>query len=185
MAKRGRKPVKPATGYAFHFDPGKPLMIRNAKEADPHAIGNFLTQVAKENGGRLKAGDAVVAAERGGRERHVAGKHLTWDDSVAGHRWRETEMRELISIVRMTDVEEPEKLRPAFLSVADEAGRSYRTLSEVLNSSSLQMRVLECAERDLKAWEARYRSLGEICDVVAGARHRIAERRVALESRPQ
>jgi hypothetical protein len=54
---------------------------------------------------------------------------------------------------------------------------------DVQNSVTLRYAVLIQAEKDLDAWEKRYKELREICSVVAGARQMIKRKREG-ESRP-
>lgn len=73
----------------------------------------------------------------------------------------------------------------AFLSVNDKDGISYRTVSEVRSSRDLQARVLKQAEKELEAFETRYRELSDICRLVREAREIVIQRRNEVEARAQ
>lgn len=160
-----------ATVYTFKTD--SPLTIRSAKNADPQRIGEALEAIAKANGGEIIPA-AVVESARA--QRHPLHRHFEWDDAVAAESFRLDQARSLIRAIHIVDDKKQEPPR-AFLSIADKGGTSYRRLEDVQDSARLQALVLEAAERDLKAFEIRYRELGEICDVIRGAREKIAKRR--------
>lgn len=52
-----------------------------------------------------------------------------------------------------------------------------------MSSVDLQLSVLKQAERDLAAFERRYRDLEAICDTVRQAREAVVKRRQKVESR--
>jgi hypothetical protein len=162
--------------YVFR---NEPLTIKAAKKANPQVIGEALAKIAEQQGGRLTP-EAVVEAARS--PRHPLHKHFEWDDQAAAAAFRLDQARGIIRIVRVEDDDAPEGCVRAFLSVADK-GTAYRGVQEVRTSVSLQTLVLRQAERDLEAFERRYRELTEICDLVRVAREALSDRLARTESR--
>lgn len=151
-----------------------PVVIKNFKDADPQKIGEELTRIGAKAEGRLIPDDVVAAAQASRNPLH---KHFEWSDKVCGQLHRIEQARELIRCIRViTDDADDKPPQRAWLNVRDNDGHSYRSLDEVMTSHSLQLAVLQQAERDLKAWEARYSEIVEICDLVRVARERLAEK---------
>ena len=142
---------------------------RNADTADPNTIGRALDRIAAENNGRLETETAIARAQA---RSHALQRHLTWDNAVAGHKWRLQEMRSIIrSIEIVLDDEDTEPPKRAWVSADDRDGIAYHSVvDEVLTSADLQLAVLRRALRDLQAFRERFNSLREICELV-----RIAE----------
>jgi hypothetical protein len=107
--------------------------------------------------------------------KHPIHPHLEWDDTVAAHRYRLDQVRAIIRCIRQTDDENHEPVH-SFLSVSDKGGIAYRGVREVQTSATLRLQVLKQAERDLEAWERRYKDLSDICTIVASARARVRKR---------
>ena len=156
-----------------------PVTIKNAKKADPQKIGMALAKIAGQQKGRLTP-PAVVEAARD--TRNPLHKHFEWDNQIAADAFRLDQARTLIRSVALAGVDD-EDAKPAFLSIADNAGTSYRAVQEVLDSADLQSAVLAAAERDLAAFEKRYRQLTDICQIISDARAKVAARRNKPESR--
>lgn len=157
----------------------EPLTIKNANNADPQTLGEALSDLATKAGGELTP-KAVIEAAR--NPSHVLHKHFEWDDAIAAEKYRQEQAREIIRCIRVEDNPDDEPAR-AFLSVTSRGGVSYRTLSDVQQSSDLQLAVLKAAERDLDAFERRYRELTEICDLVRAAKSSVRKRREKIETR--
>lgn len=164
--------------YIFNDD--RPLTFKNAKKANPQTIGDALTKIANEAGGRLLPKSVVLAARE---SKHPLHKHFEWDDTVAAEHYRHDQARTLITCIKIVDDKQDREPARAFLSISDKSGVSYRPLQVVMGSTELQLAVLQRAERDLEAFEKRYRDLGDICDLVREAREKAVERRTSLESR--
>jgi hypothetical protein len=169
--------------YVFNED--RPLAFKNAKKANAQKIGEALSAIGNASDGRLMPREVVKAARP---TNHILHKHFEWDNEVAAQHYREDQARKIISCVRVVNESESAEqgvihTSPAFFSIADANGLSYRSLAVVMNSAELQLAVLQRAERDLEAFEKRYRDLGDICDLVREARGKAAERRTSLESR--
>ena len=168
MAPPGPPPRRYEWANGVHVFPGY-------DKADANAIGWALQAIADANGGRLEPDKAIAAARS---RSHPLYPHLTWDDKVAGQRWRIQELRTITRALRLVgepDEEGEPTLRRAWLSIEDN-GVSYRGVEEVLSSQSLQVAVMKKALADLKAWEERYRDLDDICALVRAARMTLASR---------
>jgi hypothetical protein len=156
-----------------------PLRLKAAREADPQEIGEAIAAVAERQGGRLTP-DAVVEEARSPES--VLHRHFEWDNDVAAEAYRLDQARGIIRCIRIVEPKAEEGVVRAFLSIND-SGHSYRAVREVLNSSALQGLILRQAERDLEAWEKRYRQLTDICDLIRIARERLRRKRDGGERR--
>lgn len=159
----------------------KPLTIKAAAKANPQKIGDALQAISTANKGRLTP-KAVVNAARD--PKHPLNRHFEWDDSKAAEAFRLEQARTIIRIIRVEDADAQDGNVRAFLSIGEKSGTSYRSLDDVKSSPDLQAIVLRQAERDLLAFETRYRELSDICEVVKTAREKVvARRRTKQESR--
>ncbi len=163
--------------YVFAED--QTLAFKGAHKADPQTIGESLASITKDAGGKLTP-HAVVNAARA--EKHPLHGHFEWDDALAAEHYRLDQARSIIRVVRVEDADASEGHTRAFLSVASD-GVAYRTASEVKGSQHLQGVILRQAERDLEAFEKRYRDLADVCELVRQARETVAKRRGKNESR--
>lgn len=163
--------------YKFRED--ESLTIPNAKKANPQKIGEALEAIATENAGRLTPHAIVAAASNRKNPLHP---FFEWDDSAAANAYRLDQARALVRIIRVDDGASAEPPR-AFLSVSDR-GTSYRSLAEVQRSPDLQTIVLRQAERDLAAFQTRYREMADICEIIMSAREKVRERLAKSEQRP-
>lgn len=157
--------------YSFRDD--QTLTIKHAASADPQKIGEALEAVAAKGEGHLTP-QAVVEVARANR--HPLHKFFEWNDEIAAEAYRLDQARTLIRSIHIVDDTKAQAPR-AFLSIADKSGVSYRTLSDVMDSVELQAIILKQAERDLLAFEGRYKELRDICEDVRAAREKIAKRR--------
>lgn len=168
-----------STKYVFRED--GILTIKAADKADPQKIGEALEQIAAKAGGHLTP-DAVVEAAKD--RKHVLHRHFEWDDAAAAQQYRIDQARSLVRSIHVEASDTETGYARAFLSIREKDGTSYRTLSEVMESADLQSKVLAAAERDLLAFETRYRSLTDVCDLIRAAREQVAARRkVGLDRR--
>jgi hypothetical protein len=156
-----------------------PVTIKNAKRADPQKIGAALAKIAEQQKGRLTP-PAVVDAARD--TKNTLHKHFEWDNQLAADSYRLDQARMLIRSVALVRYGESDPA-PAFLSIADKGGTSYRTVQDVMDSADLQSAVLAAAARDLAAFEKRYRQLEDICEIVSEARAKVEARGSKHESR--
>jgi hypothetical protein len=164
--------------YIFKED--GPIAIKNLAEANPQKIGETLAKLTNENKGHLTPQNVVAEARDIKSPLH---KHFEWDDIKAADAFRLDQAREIIRVVRVID--EDKKPVRAFLSIKDKDGVSYRDFQTVSTSSELQLAILRQAERDLEAWENRYKQLQELCEAVSIIREKAIEKRKQLENRIQ
>lgn len=163
----------------YVFDDEQPLAFKAAAKADPQRLGEALATIQDAHGGRLEPEHVVDAARP---KNSVLHKHFEWDDAAAAEAYRKDQARAIIRVVRVESEDTTEQPR-AFWSIADKGGVSYRSLGEVKTSIELQLSLLRQAERDLDAFEKRYRSIsGDICDLVREAKERATTRRQELEA---
>lgn len=164
--------------YVFRED--EPIRIKGAGQANPQVIGEALEKITEEGGGALKPQAVVDAARKKTHPLHV---HFEWNDASAAEAYRLDQARNLIRIVRVEDDSTEEGTTRAFISVGDHEGVAYRTVDKVKRSADLQAALLRQAERDLEAWERRYKELVDICQIVKSAREAIAKKREQSERR--
>ena len=114
-----------------------------------------LLAIREQYEGKLTPANVLEAATP---EDHPLHSHFEWDDSVAGHKYRLGQARNLIRVVREKFVDrtdQPNDVR-FFYSVAREDGRVYEPLPEVLGDD-LAMRVLvQQMEREWRQLRKRY-----------------------------
>lgn len=164
----------------YVFAPEKVLAIKGADKADPQKIGEALAAISAKADGHLLPNAIVEAASN---NRHILHKHFEWDDGEAAKQWRIEQARSLVQSIHVETAETESGVSRAFVSIREKDGTSYRSIGDVLQSADLQSKVLAAAERDLLAFEARYRSLEDICEMIRTARTKIALRRTNQESR--
>jgi hypothetical protein len=158
--------------YVFAED--SPLTIRGSADADPQVIGTSLEEIRTANGGEIQP-KAVVDAARS--KKNPLHRHFEWDNVLAAESFRLDQARSLIRCVRVLDTSVKSGSVRAFLSLNTASGVNYHAVKDVQNSSALRAALLLQAEKDLDAWEKRYKELQEICEVVAKAREMISEKR--------
>lgn len=158
--------------YTFKDD--ELLTIKSADKANPQKIGEELAAISQKLGGHLVP-SAVVDDARD--HKSVLHSHFEWSDQVAAEKYRLDQARSLIRSIHVENPDTESGVARAFISIREKSGVSYRTLGDVLKSSDLQQKVLAAAERDLVAFENRYRSLEDICATIRAAREQISARR--------
>lgn len=164
----------------YVFDPDQVLSIKAKDKANPQKIGEALERVSAQAGGRLEP-RAVVDAARD--RKSILHRHFEWRDDVAAEQYRLEQARSLVRSIHVENVDAESGVARAFLSVREKEGVAYRSIGDILGSADLQSRILAQAERDLLAFETRYKSLEDICGLIRQARERLSNRRSANESR--
>lgn len=123
----------------------RPLAVKKADKANPQKIGEALAKIEREHNGHLKPDHVWRAVQT--NPRNPLHKHFEWDvQKAAEAHWRDT-ARVLIRSITVEDIDGDQK--PAYFSVNEKAGVSYRSYGDVMQSADLQMAVLKSAERDL------------------------------------
>lgn len=158
------------------------LSIKSADKADPQKIGAALASIAERGDGHLKP-EAIVDHARD--RKSVLHKHFEWDDKVAAESFRLDQARSIVRCIHVESAEAENGTARAYLSIQEASGRSYRALGDVLQSADLQAKVLAAAERDLIAFESRYKQLVDVCELIKVARERIKSRRATDTGRVQ
>ena len=148
--------------------------IKNAAKADPQKIGEALEKIAAKAGGHLTPAATVEEAKN---PRHILHNHFDWDDAVAASSWRLDQARTLIRSVQIEDDTAESGHAPAFISISEKGGTSYRSLETVRLDADLQSKVLAAASRDLEAWQNRYRALQDVCVVIREAQDILRRKR--------
>lgn len=162
--------------YLFNDDP---IRIKAANKADPQVIGDALDEIRLRKGGELEPKDVVDTARD---VKHSLHQHFEWDDLAAAEMFRLDQARSIIRVVRVVDDSTPSGTARAFLSITGKNGVSYRSLEDVKRSADLQDALLARAEKDLEAFEHRYRDMRDICQIVTSAREAVKRRRRNLRA---
>jgi hypothetical protein len=158
----------------------EPLTIRAADKADAQKLGEALAKIAAETGGELTPKAVVQAASN---PRHLLHRHFTWNDAEAAAAFRLDQARTIIRCVRVEDEDAEDGSTFAYVSVATKGGVSYRSIGDVKGSADLQAAVLKAAQRDLEAFERRYRAMEDVCEVIRKAREMVERKRPKTENR--
>jgi hypothetical protein len=158
--------------YVFRED--EPIRLKAASKADAQVIGEALEAIRTRAGGELEPKDVVETARPASHPLH---QHFEWDDSKAAEAFRLDQARSIIRIVRVVDEEHVDAPTRAFISVSAKNGTSYRAVADIKRSSDLQAALLDQAEKELRAFELRYKELKEICSIITTAREAIQRRR--------
>lgn len=166
-----------AIRYVFRED--EPRAFQGGDKADPQKIGEALATISDRSGGHLVPNAVVEAARDRKSPLH---RHFEWDDAIAAEKHRLHQARSMIRCINVIDTRTESGVIRAFVSIHDKGGVSYRTMEEVLSSADLQAKILAAAERDLLAFESRYKALEDVCKLVIQARIRIEARRKAAEA---
>jgi hypothetical protein len=144
---------------------------RFGKRIDAQTLGEELQKFNGPDGFKPR-----TIAEAAAPRRHVLHKFFEWDNDKAGPLYRIIQARQLIAAIRIVSVEdEDEDAGRAFYSVPNHP-RRYHDVESIRNSASLQMRLLEQADRELLAMRHRYSTIGTVCEAVDDARKKIAAR---------
>lgn len=162
----------------YIFRDEDPIRIKGAGQANPQVIGEALAAIAEKHGGQLHAKDVLEEARS---KQHPLNVHFEWNDSIAAEHYRVDQARNIIRIVRVEDDNSQDGTSRAFISIND-GETAYRPLALVQRSADLQRALLRQAQKELDAFERRYRDLADICKIVREANEAI-QRRIEKESR--
>jgi hypothetical protein len=115
-------------------------------------------------GGTVRPQDVVDAARPKTSPLH---SRFTWDDSLAGERYRLWEARQLISEITVITTSMPTPA-PAYVSIVEDRkrpGGGYRAMSDVVKSKTLRKMMLRDALIDAQRFEQRWRMVEELAKV--------------------
>lgn len=130
------------------------------------SLRDALQAVFDERG--LLTGEAVVSAWSS--PDHPEHDRLTWDDSIAGHRYRVVEAAHLIRSVKITyrkSDKTPERATRYWQVVRGEDSTSYVPAHEVARDPVLTQLVLMDMQREWKQLRDRYSQFKEFAEMVA------------------
>jgi hypothetical protein len=128
-----------------------------------------LERIRKAHQGVLRAADVVATARDPAHPLH---SRFTWDDAEAGEQYRLWQARELIRVTVMLHPASNANTR-VYVSLGSDrkkAGGGYRQIDNVLRSNQLRAQLLAQAEADMLRFEAKYKALTELADVLDAMR---------------
>lgn len=126
-------------------------------------VGAELEAVRDKKSGRV---DIHKMVDRARKKDHPLHDLLTWDDSVAGEKWRVHEMRNIVRVLIEVDTDEETGEEVTFRAVASLArDPGYRTMRDIMGNEQLQVELLEQARRELAYFRQRYKTLQELAEV--------------------
>jgi len=139
--------------------------------ADAQKVGEELDKLMTERDGKLATEEIVAAASDDSTELN---RCFTWDDEVAGHKWRLQEARRLIRCVVV--VENDEQAAPIAYNVKVGDVNHYASIDRLRRNEDEAASAIREASSRLAASE---RSLEQLRDVVGGEDNRERARRSA------
>lgn len=126
-----------------------------------------LVEIARQNGGVLKAEDVVAHAENPESAMH---SWFTWEDTEAARQWRLHQARMLIRVTVVIAPDKEDRVK-AFVSMTDDRyngdGGGYRVMADVLTDEDRRKQLLEEALLEANRWMQKYRRLTELAGVFA------------------
>jgi hypothetical protein len=145
----------------YRFKENTVVVLPNWDKADPQEIGETLDAIRMNNGGELQPRHVVEEAKKPSSLIH---RYFEWDNGKAANLFRVSQARKLIGCIEVVDISRNGvKSTPAFVSLNNGEGVSYRSVSDVIASKEMQKAIMEQAERDLRGYLRRYQSLKNIC----------------------
>lgn len=106
---------------------------------------------------RLVPEEVVQAASSEDSPLH---KYFEWDDTVAGHRYRLLQARQLIAaIVQVIPRKEGTTEIRAFVSISTDRSQGYQAIANVLNDEDKQRQMLMDAMTRLRNLQKKYENL--------------------------
>lgn len=164
----------------YYFREDEPRTFQGGDKADAQKIGEALAAISDRSDGYLVP-HAIVEEARD--KKSVLHQHFEWKDDIAAQKYRMDQARAMIRCINVASPSTESGVIRAFVSIREKSGVAYRTMADVLNSADLQSKVLAAAERDLLAFENRYKNLSDVCELIKAAREKIVERRKTEEGR--
>ena len=123
-----------------------------------NAIADKLLALKSETGVINPA--AAVAWARESRK-SMLHANLKWDDSVAGKRWRVSQVQQLIA-VHIVDAEGGRRFVSLSINRRHDGSNGYRELGDVVGQPALRKIMLKDALANLERVQARYSKLSEL-----------------------
>ena len=123
-----------------------------------NAIADELLKL-KNSAGVINPAEAVKWA-KANPESHLHGS-LEWDDTIAGERWRVSQVRQLIAI-HIVDADGGRRFVSLSIDRRHDGSNGYRSLEDVVGRPDLREIMLRDALADLERVQARYSKLTEL-----------------------
>jgi hypothetical protein len=123
-----------------------------------NAIADELLALKSETGVINPAGAVAWARENKKSTLHA---NLEWDDSIAGERWRVSQVRQLIAL-HITDAEGGRRFVSLSIDRRHDGSNGYRELGDVVAQPNLREIMLKDALADLERMQERYKKLSEL-----------------------
>ena len=157
--------------YTFAED----AIFKGKGSADPDVVGEIIARIQRS--AKVPLTTAMWKAAEGNPD-HPLYPHYDWDLRTAAEAHWEDQSRAIIRAVRVVDEEKPEQepIRAFHSIVTPDQPRQYYTTREVKRSADLQISLLRQAQRDLLAFERRYRELIDICVHIKSARELVEKK---------
>lgn len=145
-----------AFSYAYHI----PGLQKNPIEV----VSKVLTELAESEGG-LTPKSLLDASRDVSAPLH---NEFEWNDGIAAEKYREYQAQKIIQNVYIrysTDEEEREQQERAFVPTPEQKS-VYVTLKSALTNDQWKAHLMEDAQRDMRAFAAKYRRLTELQDLI-------------------
>ncbi len=128
-----------------------------------------LAQIAKQNGGVLKAETVVEFAKDESTALH---SQFNWDDTAAAHLYRIHQAKNLIRVQVIFEPRTEEKMQVYVSLPLDrkEDGGGYRRMVDVLSSEDRRKQLLEMALAEFTVFQQKYSRITELAEVFAAFR---------------
>lgn len=148
----------------YVFADQKIFAVKNAGEADAQKLGEAIEKIASHNNGEVEP--SMLWREARGNPRHPAHQLFEWNvERAAEAHWTDTARRIIRAIVPL-DEEGEEMEIPAFISINTGGGVHYKSSQEIMESKDLRDIVLAQAEKDMVAFQLRYRRFKELFEAL-------------------
>lgn len=128
-------------------------------KADAQTAGGVCYELVRTVG--LTPHNLVEASREESAPLHPA---FEWDDTLAAEKWREQQASHIIrSLTIRVDQSEPVR---AYVSVI-QSGEPYEPIRAVITAPDKRARLIEQALAELRAFQSKYATLNELCDLFA------------------
>lgn len=130
--------------------------------------GEELDKIRAANSGILTKKLVVKEAKSKSSPLHSA---FEWNDTVAAEKYREDQAGYMIRSIEVTMVGQENSKIPvrAFVSVASNEDKQYRSIAAVMVDQELREQVLDRAFIEFNAWKRRYENLLELAEIFTSA----------------
>lgn len=126
-----------------------------AKNMDANKVGKELEKLGED----ITASGVVALARNKSSEMH---DFFEWDDKKAGAKYRESQARQLISMLKVTYVKGKKETPPVKAYVNVKRCSGYSQIDKVVNDVNRYQMLLDRAYEDLRIVKNRYTELPEI-----------------------